>query len=69
MVDGNDAPSIKIPYIMLPSKDEDANAVKEFESKLTVPHQIETFDDQVHVRYSSTLMVKTMLTWCFRAGW
>ena len=51
-VDAADAPSIKIPYLMLPSKDEDADAVKEFQSKLTVPHEVVTFSDQIHVRLS-----------------
>lgn len=50
MIDAGEAPSINVPYIMLPSKDEDANAVKEFQSKLKVPHEVETFPDQVHVR-------------------
>ena len=49
MVAPDDASSIKIPFIMLPSKDEDANDVKGFQSKLTVPNQVETFPDQIHV--------------------
>ena len=53
MVDASEAPSIKVPYIMLPSKDEDSNAVKEFQSKLSVPNQVETFADQVHVSLES----------------
>ena len=38
MVDPSDASSLKIPFIMLPSKDEDAGAVEEFQKKLAVPH-------------------------------
>ncbi len=34
--------------IMLASKDEPADKVKEFEDNLTVPKHVEIFDDQVH---------------------
>ena len=49
MVDAGDAPSVKVPFIMLPSKDESADDVKAFQSKLSVPNQVETFSDQIHV--------------------
>jgi hypothetical protein len=55
MVDPNDGASVKIPFIMLPSKDEDAEAVKGFESKLTAPHEIVSFNDQIHVSCRSIL--------------
>ena len=48
MVDPNDAKGITIPLCMLASKDEDADAVKKFESELKVPKHVEIFDDQVH---------------------
>lgn len=48
MVDPKDAASIRVPLIMLASKDENAADVTEFESKLTGPHHVETFADQIH---------------------
>lgn len=48
MVDPNDAKGIKIPLCMLASKDEDPDAVKNFEKELTVPKHVESFDDMVH---------------------
>ncbi|ROT34730.1 dienelactone hydrolase family protein [Sodiomyces alkalinus F11] len=48
MVDPADAQGVKAPLIMLPSKDEDVEAVKKFEEGLKVPHRIETFPDQIH---------------------
>jgi len=33
---------------MLPSKDEDKEAVAGFEKNLKVPNEVHTFDDQVH---------------------
>lgn len=49
MVDPKDAPGIKVPFLMLPSKDEDAKDVEAFAAELKVENQIETFADQVHV--------------------
>lgn len=48
MVDANDASSIKVPLIMLASKDEAPEDVKKFESNLTVAKHVETFSDQIH---------------------
>ncbi|KAI3397814.1 hypothetical protein diail_10347 [Diaporthe ilicicola] len=48
MVDPSDAEKIKVPLIMLASKDEDAGDVKEFEAALTGPKHVEIFDDQIH---------------------
>jgi dienelactone hydrolase len=48
MINHKDASAIKIPFIMLPSQDEDADAVAKFEAALTVPHHVETFADQIH---------------------
>ena len=69
MVDAADAPSIGVPYIMLPSKDEDANAVKEFQSKLSVPNQVETFPDQVHVSFPICYVPHIAHTHNLRGGW
>lgn len=48
VVDPKDAESVTIPFAMLPSKDEDKEAVAGFEKNLKVPHEVHTFDDQVH---------------------
>lgn len=48
MVDPNDAKGFAIPVCMLPSKDEDKEAVKGFQENLKVTNHIETFADQVH---------------------
>ena len=48
MVDPNDGKGIAIPLCMLPSGDEDQEAVKGFQEALKVPSYIETFADQVH---------------------
>ena len=48
MVDPEDGAKLTIPVVMLPSKDEDAEAIKAFQEKLTVKHQVETFADQPH---------------------
>lgn len=48
MVNPEDAPAIKVPILMLPSKDEDAQAVEAWKSKLTVAHEVETFSSQIH---------------------
>lgn len=48
MVDPNDAKNVSIPFCLLPSKDEDKEAVEGFEKNLTVPHHLQWFDDQVH---------------------
>lgn len=48
MVDPSEAPGIKIPMLMIASGDEDADTVRAFESGLSVPKQVERYDDQIH---------------------
>jgi len=48
MLDATEAEKIPVPYILIASEEEPAETVKEFESKLKVPHHVETFADQVH---------------------
>lgn len=48
MVDPADAENVAIPFLMLPSKDEDKAAVDAFEAKLKVPHEVEWYNDQIH---------------------
>ena len=48
MVDPADAPKITIPIAVLPSKDEDKDAVSKFEQGLKVQNSVEWFPDQVH---------------------
>ncbi|RAL66000.1 hypothetical protein DID88_005661 [Monilinia fructigena] len=48
MVDSKDALNIKIPLILIASKDEDAEEVKKFEANLTGEKHVETFGDQIH---------------------
>ncbi|KJZ75921.1 hypothetical protein HIM_04745 [Hirsutella minnesotensis 3608] len=48
MVDANDAKGIKVPMILLASKDEPVDEVKKFEDALSVPKHVETFGDQIH---------------------
>ena len=48
MVDPDDAPKIPIPIAILPSGDEDEQAVGEYEKNLKVPHIVEWFKDQIH---------------------
>lgn len=48
MVDPADAEKVAIPILMLPSKDEDKEAVKKWQQNLKVKNNVETFDDQIH---------------------
>lgn len=48
MVDAEDAKGVKIPTLLLASKDEDVAEVKKFEEALTVAKYVETFPDQIH---------------------
>ncbi|KAK1499752.1 dienelactone hydrolase [Colletotrichum tamarilloi] len=48
MVEPEDAKGIKIPLIMLASKDEPEEDVKKFEANLNVTKHVETFKDQIH---------------------
>jgi len=48
MVDPSDAPKVTIPIALLPSGDEDKNAVAEYEKALKVKSKVEWFPDQIH---------------------
>lgn len=48
MVDPADAPKVTIPYAMLPSGDEDKEAVAGWEKGLKVKHTVEWFPNQIH---------------------
>ncbi|KAI1337193.1 hypothetical protein F5Y15DRAFT_391708 [Xylariaceae sp. FL0016] len=48
MVDPSEASKIKIPLMMLASKDEPAEDVKKFEAGLSGPKHVEIFGDQIH---------------------
>jgi dienelactone hydrolase len=48
MVDPADAPKVTIPIALLPSKDEDKDAVTKYEKDLKVKHVVEWFPDQIH---------------------
>lgn len=48
MVDPADAPNVSIPILVIPSKDEDQEAVEKYAQGLKVPHQVEWYHDQVH---------------------
>lgn len=49
MVDPNDSSCISIPFALLPSKDEDADACKGFVAGLKGEKHVQTFDDMPHV--------------------
>ncbi|KAH8908174.1 alpha/beta-hydrolase [Coniochaeta sp. PMI_546] len=48
MVDPAEAEGIKVPLILLASKEEPVDKVKEFENKLKNAKHVETFGDQIH---------------------
>lgn len=48
MVDPADAPKVTIPIALLPSKDEDREAVKGYEKGLKVKNIVEWFPTQIH---------------------
>lgn len=48
LIDPIAAERISVPYVLLASGEDPADTVKEFESRLKVPHHVETFGDQVH---------------------
>lgn len=48
MIGPADADKISVPYILIASGEEPAEAVSEFDGRLKVPHHVETFSDQVH---------------------
>lgn len=47
-VDPDDAPEVEIPFLSLPSKDEDKEAVEKWQKGLKVKNQVEFFPDQIH---------------------
>jgi dienelactone hydrolase len=48
MVDPSGADKIGVPYALVASMEEAPETIKDFESRLKVPHRVETFGDQVH---------------------
>lgn len=48
MIDSSDASAVTIPFVMLPSKDEDKESVEKFKANLKVQHSVEYFPTQVH---------------------
>jgi len=48
MVDPADAPKITIPIAVLPSQDEDKDAIGKYKEGLTVKNIVEWFPDQIH---------------------
>lgn len=48
MVDPKDAEGIKVPLILLASKEEPDDAVAKFSETLKVDKHVETFKDQIH---------------------
>ena len=48
LIDPAGAEKVSVPYILLASGEDPTDTVKEFESKLKVPHYVEIFADQVH---------------------
>ncbi|OTB08376.1 hypothetical protein M426DRAFT_19047 [Hypoxylon sp. CI-4A] len=48
MIDAGDAANVKIPMMLLASKDETAGDVAKYDEALKVPKHIEIFEDQVH---------------------
>ncbi|CRK14971.1 hypothetical protein BN1708_017341, partial [Verticillium longisporum] len=48
MVDPEDAKGVKVPFILLASKEEPDEAVGKFEEALQVAKHVETFKDQIH---------------------
>lgn len=48
MVDPDDAPGVSIPYAMLPSKDEDKEAVEKWQKGIKTKNIVKWYDDQIH---------------------
>ncbi|KAI0975926.1 dienelactone hydrolase [Xylaria arbuscula] len=48
MIDPFGADKIGVPYALVASMEETPETIKDFESRLKVPHHVETFSDQVH---------------------
>jgi len=48
MVDANDAPGIKIPFAMLPSKDEPKEDVEKWQKAVKVKSIVQWWPNQVH---------------------
>ncbi|KAI1190199.1 dienelactone hydrolase [Nemania serpens] len=47
-IDAGDAAQAKIPMMILASEEESKESVREYEERLTVPHHVERFEDQLH---------------------
>lgn len=48
MVDPEDAPKVTIPIALLPSKDEDKEAVEKYKEALKVKNMVKYYPDQIH---------------------
>ena len=48
MVDANDAPGVKIPFAMLPSKDESKEDVEKWQKEIKVKNIVEWWPNQIH---------------------
>ena len=48
MVDPADAPKVTVPIALLPSQDEDKDAVSKYEKELKVKHIVEWYPTQIH---------------------
>ena len=48
MVDANDAPGVKIPFAMLPSKDESKDDVEKWQKEIKVKNVVQWWPNQVH---------------------
>lgn len=48
LVDSEDAAKVKIPMMVLASKEEPVEDIKKYDEGLKVTKHVETFDDQVH---------------------
>lgn len=57
MVDPKDGPSVKIPFALLASMHEDAEAVKGFAGSIESEKYIETFDDMPHVNHLCSFLL------------
>ena len=48
MVDANDAPGVKIPFLMMPSKDEPKEDVEKWEKAIKVKSEVKWWPNQIH---------------------
>ncbi|KAI1620182.1 carboxymethylenebutenolidase [Exophiala viscosa] len=76
MIDPNDAANVTIPMLMIPSGEEEKDAVEKYEANLKVPKKVEWYQDQVHgfmaarsnledekVKAAYEKAYQTLLTW------